>query len=103
MQGLDELVQPAIFGVEVAGGLVRRGTPEQDILDLVQVLGRAPHRVVTIGPRSAAAAAACAMRARLRGADAIYVWLASTRGLTLCTLDDQMAERARSFCTVIVP
>ena len=103
LQGTDELVQPAIFGVEVAGALVRRGTPEQDIRDLLRALGRAPHRIVTIGPKGAAAAEACAIQARLRGADAIYVWLASARGLALCTLDHEMATRGAAFCKVMAP
>jgi predicted nucleic acid-binding protein len=53
LRGHDELVEPAIFGVEVAGALARRGTREQDIRDLVLALTRPPHKVVTIGPKSA--------------------------------------------------
>jgi predicted nucleic acid-binding protein len=103
LRGDDELVEPAIFGVEVAGALARRGTMEQDIRDLVQALGRPPHAIVTIGPKGAAAAEARAIQARLRGADALYVWLASARGLTLCTLDQEMAQRGAAFCKVIAP
>ena len=48
-------------------------------------------------------ALAVALRGRLRGADAVYVWLASSRGLPLCTLDHEMAERATAFCKLVAP
>jgi predicted nucleic acid-binding protein len=103
LQGGDELVQPALFGVEVAGALARRGLAEADIRALVQALRAPPHRIVTIGPKGSASAETCAMKGRLRGADAIYVWLASARGLPLCTLDQEMAQRGAAFCKVIAP
>lgn len=103
LRGDDELVEPAVFGVEVAGALARRGTPEQDIRDLVLALCRLPHQIVTIGPKGAAAAETRAIQARLRGADALYVWLASARGITLCTLDPEMSQRGGAFCKVIAP
>jgi predicted nucleic acid-binding protein len=103
LQGADELVEPSIFGVEVAGALARRGTLEPDIVALLQALSRAPHQIVTIGPKRATAAQTAAIKGRLRGADALYVWLASARRLPLCTLDREMAERAPAFCRVISP
>jgi predicted nucleic acid-binding protein len=103
LQGLDELVQPAIFRVEVGGALARQGRPEAEIRRLVDRLCAPPHAIVTIGPKRAAAAEARAIQGRLRGADALYVWLASARGLTLCTLDQEMAQRGGAFCTVIAP
>jgi predicted nucleic acid-binding protein len=103
LQGADELLEPAIFRIEVGGALVRRGRQEAEIRRLVDPLCAPPHAIVTIGPKRAAAAEALAIRARLRGADAVYVWLASSRGLPLCTLDHEMAERAAAFCNVISP
>ena len=103
LQGVDELVEPAIFSVEVAGALARRGIAESDIRDLVQALGRAPHKIVTIGPTRASRAETCAIQNRLRGADALYVWLASARGLPLCTLDREMGDRAAMFCKLVAP
>ena len=103
LQGLDELVQPSIFRVEVGGALIRLGRPRAEIRRLVDPLCAPPHSIVTIGPKGGAAAEECAIRARLRGADAIYVWLASARGLTLCTLDQEVTQRATAFCTVIGP
>ncbi len=103
LQGADELVQPPIFGVEVAGALARRGTREADIRTFVQTLRAPPHRIVAIGPKGSASAEACAIQGRLRGADALYVWLASARGLPLCTLDQEMAQRGAPFCKVLAP
>lgn len=101
LQGLDELVQPAIFAVEVGGALARLGHSEADIRAMLEPLGAPPHQIVTLGPKRAAQAQACAIQGKLRGADAIYVWLAFARRLPLCTLDREMAERAAVFCKVI--
>jgi predicted nucleic acid-binding protein len=103
LQGADELVEPPLFRVEVAGALARRGVADADIRALLQALRAPPHRIVTIGPKGSASAETCALLGRLRGADAVYVWLASARGLPLCTLDQEMAQRGAAFCTVIGP
>ncbi len=103
LQGLDTLVQPSNFRVEVGGALALLGRPEAEIRSLVDPLCSPPHTMVTIGPKSSAAAEALAIQARLRGADALYVWLASARGFTLCTLDHEMARRGAAFCKIIPP
>lgn len=103
LQGSDDLVEPAIFRIEVGGALVRRGRQRADIRKLVAPLCAPPHAIVTIGPKRAAAAEALAIQAKLRGAEAIYVWLAAARALPLCTLDREMATRAAPFCQVVSP
>ena len=103
LQGLDELVQPSTFRVEVGGALARLGRPHAEIRRLIDPLCAAPHAVVTVGPKASAAAEARAIQMRLRGADALYVWLAAKRGLALCTLDREMAGRAAALCNVIAP
>jgi predicted nucleic acid-binding protein len=103
LQGADQLVQPALFGVEVAGALARRGVTQVDIRALVRLLRAPPHQIVTIGPKASASAETCALHGILRGADAFYVWLASARGLPLCTLDEDMARRGAAFCEVMAP
>jgi len=45
----DELVVPAIFGVEVAGALSRHGEPEDTIRDYVARLTSAPNEVIPLG------------------------------------------------------
>ncbi len=99
----DELVVPALFGVEVAGALSRHGEPEGKIRDYVARLTSAPHAVIALGVARARRAMHVAITGRLRGADAVYVWLAASRGLPLCTLDHEMAERAGAFCNLIAP
>ena len=99
----DELVVPAIFGVEVAGALSRHGEPEDTIRDYVARLTSAPNEVIPLGAARARRAIDVAIAGALRGADAVYVWLASARGLPLCTLDEEMAERAARFCKVVSP
>jgi predicted nucleic acid-binding protein len=99
----DELVVPVLFGMEIAGALSRHGEPPDEIRDYVARLTSAPHEVVPLGVARARRALDVALTGRLRGADAAYVWLASSRRLPLCTLDDEMAERAAASCKVIAP
>ena len=89
--------------IEIGGALARRGRAPAEIRKLVDPLCAPPHAIVTIGPKRAAAAEALAIRARLRGSDAVYVWVAASRGVPLCTLDREMAERAAPFCSVTPP
>ena len=46
LQGLDELVQPSTFRVEVGGALARLGRPEAEIRRLVDPLCAPPHAIV---------------------------------------------------------
>jgi predicted nucleic acid-binding protein len=103
LRGRDELVVPTLFGIEVAGALARRGESEDRIRDYVARLTSAPHEVIPLGAARGRRAVDVAIAGRLRGADAVYVWLASARRLPLCTLDPEMAERAARFCRVISP
>jgi len=89
--------------LEVAGALARLGEPEDKTRDLVARLTSAPHEVIPLGVARAHRAIDVAISGALRGADAVYVWLATSRGLPLCTLDHEMAERAAAFCKVVLP
>jgi predicted nucleic acid-binding protein len=44
-----------------------------------------------------------AVSAKLRGPDALYVWLARREGIPLCTLDREIITRGAGFCQVIAP
>jgi predicted nucleic acid-binding protein len=98
LRGDDEIVVPAIFPVEVSASLARQGFAEAEILAFVDDL-RA--HVVTMGPKAADAARRISIRTRLRGADAIYAWLATREGLPLCTTDDELIKRAS--CAIVAP
>jgi predicted nucleic acid-binding protein len=103
LRGDDELVVPSLFGIEVADALARVGEPEPKIRDLIDRLTAPPHDVVTLGASRARRVVDIVISCKLRGADATYVWLASSRRLPLCTLDPDMASRAAAFCNVIPP
>lgn len=103
LRGDDELVVPTLLGVEVAASLARVGEPDAKIRELVGRLTSSPHQLIPLGTGRARRAMDVAMAGKLRGADAVYVWLASARRIALCTLDGEMAERAAAFCKVIAP
>ena len=103
LTGADAGVVPSFFVVEVSGALSRLGFDPKGIGRLGDRLTAPPHEVVTVGPRSAKAARSIAVRGKLRGPDALYVWLASARRLTRCTLDQEMVQRGAAFCKVIAP
>jgi predicted nucleic acid-binding protein len=103
LRGDDELVVPTLLGVEVAASLARVGEPIPKIRELVARLTSTPHHVVPLGTGRARRAMDVAMAGQLRGADAVYVWLASARRIALCTLDAEMATRGPAFCKVIAP
>lgn len=103
LRGVDEVVVPSFFLVETSGALARLGQPEADIVALIDSLTAPPHEIVTVGPKSARAARTVAMKSKLRGADALYVWLATRNGIPLCTLDQEIVTRAAPLCTVIAP
>jgi predicted nucleic acid-binding protein len=89
--------------VEVAAALARRGHDNGATRRYVDAFTWPPHEIVTLGPKRARLVMDIAMRCKLRAADAVYVWLASRRGLPLCTLDAEIATRAGPLCTVITP
>jgi predicted nucleic acid-binding protein len=93
LQGIDSIVVPSIFDVEVVASLVRAGYPPPDARRAADLfVARA--RVVTLGPRAARAASGVAGRTRLRTGDAIYVWVAEREGLPLVTFDGEILSRA---------
>jgi predicted nucleic acid-binding protein len=101
--GEDVAVVPPLFVTEVAGALARLGFAAAAIDAFVAALTAAPHEVMTIGPKRARAAARVAVATKLRGADAMYVWLAAREGVPVCTLDGEMLARGAAACEVIAP
>jgi predicted nucleic acid-binding protein len=102
LTGVDDIVVPAIFDVEVTSTLVRgraSSSAAREYLDR----DLAARQLVTIGPRAARAISGVAARTRLRAADAAYVWVASSRGLPLVTLDLEVAQRVGTLCQVEAP
>jgi predicted nucleic acid-binding protein len=51
LHGVDELVQPALFVVEVSGALARLGFADADVSAILDPICARPHWIVTMGPR----------------------------------------------------
>ena len=102
LTGVDEIVVPSIFSIEVGASLARAGEPIDTIRSYVDAL-LARTTVVPLGARAARAAREIAMRCRLRAAGGLYVWVASREGLPLCSLDDELSVHAGDVCTVMRP
>lgn len=101
--GIDEIIVPAIFDIEVTAALVRRGAAQATVARLLE-RHFAPRAQVTIGPRAARAVCNVAGITRLRAADALYVWVAAREGVPLVTLDQQVIDRAGlAGATAILP
>ncbi|MFO0745217.1 MAG: PIN domain-containing protein [Myxococcota bacterium] len=100
--GHDDIAVPAIFPIEVAASLARVGEPIASINAYVDAL-MSVATVSAIGPRRARRIREIAMVTKLRGADAIYVWLANHEYAPLCTLDREMAQRGSAVCQIISP
>jgi predicted nucleic acid-binding protein len=88
--GADEIIVSSIFEVEVVAALVRRGAPRSLAARFLEEHFGA-RNVVTLGPRAARSAGRVAALARLRAADAIYVWLAAREDVPLVTLDNEVS------------
>ncbi|MBI4953659.1 MAG: type II toxin-antitoxin system VapC family toxin [Myxococcales bacterium] len=102
LTGQDEIVVPAIFEVEVTSALVRAGVPPVACASYLAT-DLACRQQVTLGPRAVRGIVAVVATPRLRAADAAYVWVASTRGLPLVTLDREIAPKVAGLCRVEPP
>jgi predicted nucleic acid-binding protein len=103
LTGADTVLVPSFFIVEVGGALSRLGFDGRGIRRLVNGLTAPPHEVITMGPKNARTARSIAIRGKLRGPDALYVWLAGREKAPLCTLDTEIFTRGARFCQVIAP
>ena len=100
--GQDQIVVPAIFDAEVTSALVRGGAPPELAAAYLDT-DLASRRLVTMGPRAARGIVAVVRTTKLRAADAAYVWVASSRGLVLVTLDEEIARKISGLCRVELP
>jgi predicted nucleic acid-binding protein len=82
---------------------VRLGFDPTTVDAFIAALTEAPNEVVTIGPKRAHAAARVAVATKLRGADAMYVWLAAREAVPVCTLDREILARGGAACQVQRP
>jgi predicted nucleic acid-binding protein len=89
----EELVHPPLFSIEVAAALSRRGADAAVLRRYLAPLLASPNRVAVLGPKAAERVVRVAIRYGLRGADAVYVWLAERESLPLVTLDREHLDR----------
>ena len=87
------LVHPPLFSIEVAAALSRRGANAAVLQRYLAPLLASPNRVAVLGPKAAERVVRVAIRYGLRGADAVYVWLAERESLPLVTLDREHLDR----------
>jgi predicted nucleic acid-binding protein len=102
VRGVDSIVVPTIFRVEVGSALARAGFAPRDADRFIDGF-LANATVVTLGPVRTRSAQRVASTARLRAVDAIYAWLAAREGIPLVTLDREVLQRASSVCEVTLP
>lgn len=99
LAGVDAIVVPVIFDIEVTSALVRGRAPISAVHTFLD-RDLAARELITIGPRAARAISGVAARTRLRAADATYVWVASSYGLPLVTIDRGIAHKVGTLCKV---
>lgn len=103
LSGEDQILVPAIFPIEVGASLARVGEGTAATRAYVDALMAVAVATVSFGPRRARQIRDLAIEARLRAADAIYVWLASHEAVPLCTLDNELARRGGVYCRIVAP
>lgn len=100
--GHDEIVVPAIFELEVAAALTRRGLEPTRVAEFL-ARHLAQRTSVTIGPRALRGANRILNITRLRAADALYVWVAAREELPLVTLDQEVLARGGLAGITVAP
>jgi len=104
VQRKQQAATPVLAWPEIAGAIARRTGDNELAKAAVAFLNRqAWLEYVPLGEPLARCAIAIATEQRLRGADAVYVALASQRDGMLITLDREMLERAPTSVTARTP
>src|SRR5262245_13456791 len=93
LKNRNKLLLPPMFQIEITATLARLGAALSDIRRILEPLLSPPSHVITIGPLAARRIERTAIRLRLRGADAIYAWLAERENVPLVTLDGEHLHR----------
>jgi len=89
------LIEPAILPVEIAAALVRAGEPPAWATRYAESVISLPYlTMVALDERFSRRAIVTATQHQLRGADALYVAVASQYGAHLVTLDAEQLRRA---------
>ena len=100
----DLVVAPALVLAEIAGAVARRTSSSALGVKAVSLVTQLPNaRLVPVDLELAEFGAETAADYRLRGADALYVAVASRLGLPLVTWDQEQLERGRGAAETMTP
>ena len=98
------VVVPALLLPEVSGAVARQTRAPGLAAAAVHAVLQLPRlRLISIDEGLARTAADLAGRFRIRGADAVYVAVASALGLPLVTWDGEQRDRAERIVEVLAP
>ncbi|MFN0071847.1 MAG: PIN domain-containing protein [Chloroflexota bacterium] len=101
--GLD-LLSPTLLLVEVASAVARKSRNEAMGLRIAEeIASLVEQRWYPLDERLAVVAHSLAARLFLRGADAVYIAVASVTGSTLITLDRELITRAGEHVPIMTP
>ena len=104
LNNLDVLVMPILALAEIGGAVARRNRSEVNGIDAVEMVRILPNvELVDLDPQLGLASAAVAARLGLKGADAVYVAVASQYGLPLVTWDDEQLRRGANVVRTATP
>ncbi|MGH8751561.1 MAG: type II toxin-antitoxin system VapC family toxin [Burkholderiales bacterium] len=98
------LAAPSLLLAEIAGALARQTRNPESVMFTLKAIETNPRLIihpvtVELAQRAAAIAGACF----LRGADAVYVALASQTRSVLITIDEEIIERAQKVAKILTP
>jgi predicted nucleic acid-binding protein len=96
-----DLTIPSLALAEVAGALARRSGQALALRALEDIRRWPGIGIVPVDEQLALEAARLASAHRLRGADAVYVAVAAHLGMSLVTLDAELAGRAGAAISVL--
>ena len=89
------LIEPAILPIEIAAALGRAGDNPEWVCEYAETVMSLPYLTLQpVDQRLARRAVALAAQCRMRGADALYVAVATQYGAHLVTLDAEQLRRA---------
>lgn len=98
-----QIVGPTLLLPELAGPISRSAGERVAVRALSEVSRMPTVRLVALAQTGAVLAARLAALLRLRGADAVYVALATELAMTLVTWDREQLERAANAARVRTP
>ncbi len=103
-QNMIEVICPTLVLPECAAAIIRPTQDQQLALNAMQMVSNFPRiQLISLTQSVATRAAEIAIECHLRGADAIYVTVATLYSTQLISLDKEMLERGKQIVTTVTP